>query len=116
MKFYIYIENRMVAEVEGYEFAWEVYRKAYELADLLGELLTLLMARLARSLSPLMRTMTTMSLLTLTATWAPTPTWVASPMTAKAVIGFHFALFARPRAHDPGARYFHYTRPYAICQ
>lgn len=37
MKFYIYIENRMVAEVEGYEFAWEVYRKAYELADLLGE-------------------------------------------------------------------------------
>ena len=29
MKFYIYIENRMVAEVEGYEFAWEVYRKAY---------------------------------------------------------------------------------------
>ena len=37
MKFYIYIENRMVAEVEGYEFAWEVYRKAYELADLLCE-------------------------------------------------------------------------------
>ena len=37
MKFYIYIENRMVAEVEGYEFAWEVYRKTRELADLLGE-------------------------------------------------------------------------------
>ena len=37
MKFYIYIENRMVAEVEGYEFAWEVYRKAYELADMIGE-------------------------------------------------------------------------------
>ena len=41
MKFYIYIENRMVAEVEGYEFAWEVYRKAYELADLLGEVASL---------------------------------------------------------------------------
>ena len=41
MKFYIYIENRVVAEVEGYEFAWEVYRKAYELADLLGEVANL---------------------------------------------------------------------------
>ena len=41
MKFYIYIENRMVAEVEGYQFAWEVYRKAYELADLLGEVANL---------------------------------------------------------------------------
>ena len=41
MKFYIYIENRMVAEVEGYEFAWEVYRKAYEVADLLGEVANL---------------------------------------------------------------------------
>ena len=41
MKFYIYIENRMVAGVEGYEFAWEVYRKAYELADLLGEIANL---------------------------------------------------------------------------
>lgn len=41
MKFYIYIENRMVAEVDGYEFAWEVYRKAYELADLLGEVANL---------------------------------------------------------------------------
>ena len=41
MKFYIYIENRMVAEIEGYEFAWEVYRKAYELADLLGEVANL---------------------------------------------------------------------------
>ena len=37
MKLYIYIENRMVAEVEGYGFAWEVYRKTSELADLLGE-------------------------------------------------------------------------------
>lgn len=41
MKFYIYIENRMIAEVDGYEFAWEVYRKAYELADLLGEVANL---------------------------------------------------------------------------
>ena len=41
MKSYIYIETRMVAEVEGYEFAWEVYRKAYELADLLGEVANL---------------------------------------------------------------------------
>ena len=37
MKFYNYIENRMVAEVEGYEFAWEVYRKTCELAALLCE-------------------------------------------------------------------------------
>ena len=41
MKYFIYIENRMVAEVEGCEFAWEVYRKAYELADLLGEVANL---------------------------------------------------------------------------
>lgn len=41
MKFYIYIEDRMVAEVEGYEFAWEVYRKTCELADLLGEIANL---------------------------------------------------------------------------
>lgn len=41
MKYFIYIENRMVAEVEGDEFAWEVYRKAYELADLLGEVANL---------------------------------------------------------------------------
>lgn len=37
MKYYIHIENRMVAEVEGTEFAWEAYRKTAELADLLGE-------------------------------------------------------------------------------
>ena len=37
MKFYIYIENCMVAEVEGYEFAWEVYRKTCELANMIGE-------------------------------------------------------------------------------
>lgn len=41
MKYYIYIENRMVAEVEGSEIAWEVYRKTCELADLLGEIANL---------------------------------------------------------------------------
>ena len=41
MKYYIYIENRMVAEVEGSEIAWEVYRKTCELADLLGEVANL---------------------------------------------------------------------------
>ena len=41
MKYDIYIENRMVAEVEGSEFAWEVYRKTCELADLLGEVANL---------------------------------------------------------------------------
>ena len=41
MKYYIYIENRMVAEVEGTEIAWEVYRKTCELADLLGEIANL---------------------------------------------------------------------------
>ena len=37
MKYFIYIENRMIAEVEGDEFAWEVYNKTCELADLLSE-------------------------------------------------------------------------------
>lgn len=41
MKYSIYIENRMIAEVEGVEFAWEIYRKACELADLLGEIAVL---------------------------------------------------------------------------
>ena len=41
MKFYIYIENRMVTEVEGVEFAYEVYHKTAELADLLGEIANL---------------------------------------------------------------------------
>ena len=41
MKYYIYIENRMVAEVKGCEIAWEVYRKTCELADLLGEIANL---------------------------------------------------------------------------
>ena len=37
MKYFIYIENRMIAEVEGDEFAWEVYNKTCEVADLLGQ-------------------------------------------------------------------------------
>ena len=41
MKYFIYIENRMVAEVEGDEFAWEVYNKTCEVADLLGEVANL---------------------------------------------------------------------------
>lgn len=41
MKYHIYIENRMVAEVSGVEFAWEVYRKTCELADMLGEITNL---------------------------------------------------------------------------
>lgn len=38
MKYYIYIENRMVAEVEGIDFAWEVYHKTSELAEMLCQL------------------------------------------------------------------------------
>ena len=37
MKFMVYIENRMIAEVSGADFAYEVYAKASELADMLGE-------------------------------------------------------------------------------
>lgn len=37
MKYYIYIENRMIAEVEGSEAAWVAYHKTCELADLLDE-------------------------------------------------------------------------------
>ena len=37
MKYYIYIENRMVAEVSGMDFSYEVYAKASELAEMLGE-------------------------------------------------------------------------------
>ena len=36
MKFYIYITNTEIAEVEGIDYAYEVYRKTCELADLLG--------------------------------------------------------------------------------
>lgn len=41
MKYYIYIESQMVAEVEGSDFAWEVYHKACELANLLGKIANL---------------------------------------------------------------------------
>lgn len=37
MKYYIYIENRMVVEVEGSEAAYAAYVKATELADMTGE-------------------------------------------------------------------------------
>ena len=37
MKYYIYIENRMVVEVEGSEAAYTAYVKATELADMVGE-------------------------------------------------------------------------------
>lgn len=37
MKYYIYIENRMVVEVEGSEAAYTAYVKATELADMIGE-------------------------------------------------------------------------------
>lgn len=37
MKYYIYIENRMVVEVEGCEAAYAAYTKATELADMVGE-------------------------------------------------------------------------------
>ena len=38
MKFMVYIENRMVAEVSGSDFAYEVYVKASELAEMIGEI------------------------------------------------------------------------------
>ena len=41
MKFYIYISNKEIAEVEGIEYAYEVYRKTCELADLLGDVANL---------------------------------------------------------------------------
>lgn len=41
MKFMVYIENRMVAEVSGLDFAYEVYVKASELAEMIGEIANL---------------------------------------------------------------------------
>ena len=41
MKYYIYIENKLVAEVTGDEFAYEVYAKASELAEMIGEIANL---------------------------------------------------------------------------
>lgn len=37
MKYYIYIENRMVVEVKDSESAYIAYVKATELADMVGE-------------------------------------------------------------------------------
>lgn len=41
MKYYIYIENKVVAEVSGMGFAYEVYAKATELAEMIGEIANL---------------------------------------------------------------------------
>ena len=46
--------------------------------------------------------------------WALTLTSDVTQMTAKR--GDFSPRFFRPRAHVPGARYFHYTIPHAICQ
>lgn len=37
MKFMIYIENRMIGEVSGMDFAYEVYTKAAELGEMIGD-------------------------------------------------------------------------------
>lgn len=37
MKFMIYIENRMIGEVSGMDFAYEVYEKASELGEMIGD-------------------------------------------------------------------------------
>lgn len=37
MKFYIYIENRLIAEVTGIDYAYEVYDATVKLAELLCE-------------------------------------------------------------------------------
>ena len=37
MKFMIYIENRMIGEVSGMDFAYEVYEKAAELGEMIGD-------------------------------------------------------------------------------
>lgn len=37
MKFIIYIENRMIGEVSGMDFAYEVYEKATELGEMIGD-------------------------------------------------------------------------------
>lgn len=38
MKYFIYIGDRMIAEVSGCEAAWEGYCKSCKLAELLGEI------------------------------------------------------------------------------
>ena len=37
MKFMIYLENRMICEVSGMDFAYEVYAKAAELGEMIGD-------------------------------------------------------------------------------
>ena len=37
MKFMIYIENRMIGEVSGMDFAYEVYEKAAKLGEMIGD-------------------------------------------------------------------------------
>lgn len=37
MKFMIYIENRMIGEVSGMDFAYEVYEKASELGEMISD-------------------------------------------------------------------------------
>lgn len=37
MKFMIYIENRMIYEASGTDFAYEVYEKASELGEMIGD-------------------------------------------------------------------------------
>ena len=37
MKFMIYIENRMIGEVSGMDFAYEVQEKAAELGEMIGD-------------------------------------------------------------------------------
>ena len=37
MKFMIYLENRMICEVSGTDFAYEVYEKAAELGEMIGD-------------------------------------------------------------------------------
>lgn len=37
MKFMIYIENRMIGEVSGIDFAYEVYEKAAGLGEMIGD-------------------------------------------------------------------------------
>lgn len=38
MKFFVYISNKEVAEISGYDFAWKIFRKTCELSDLLKEI------------------------------------------------------------------------------
>lgn len=37
MKFYVYLSNKVIAEVEGVEAGYEAYRHAEAIADMVGE-------------------------------------------------------------------------------